>query len=113
MAQTYKPYPKETCPLLYTLNQIGQKWKIPILWHLADEKRPVRYNEFKKLMPSITGTMLTKSLRELEESGLIQRKAYDFFPLKVEYTLSQKGKSLVPILYELHNWGVHNSQEDF
>jgi DNA-binding HxlR family transcriptional regulator len=92
------------CPIVYALSFIGQKWKIPILWHLADEGT-LRYNELKRGIPAITNIMLTKSLQELEEHHLVVRHSYDTIPPKVEYSLSERGKTLIPILYELHAWG--------
>ena len=96
---------KEKCPIIYVLDQIGQKWKIPILWHLADENKPLRYNELKRSIPTITNIMLTKSLQELQQSGLVYRKQYDVIPPKVEYSLTDRGKTLIPILQAIHKWG--------
>lgn len=92
------------CPIIYSLSFIGQKWKIPILWHLADEGT-LRYNELKRGVYGITNIMLTKSLQELEEHHLIVRKQYDTVPPKVEYSLSERGKTLIPVLYALDAWG--------
>lgn len=103
---------KEKCPIIYVFDKIGQKWKIPILWYLAKEKRPLRYNEFKKRIPSITNIMLTKSLKELEASNLISRKEYDVVPPKVEYSLTKRGESLIPILYSIHEWGKEQIEID-
>lgn len=104
---------KETCPIIYALSIIGQKWKIPILWHLADEDKPLRYNELKRSIPTITNIMLTKSLQELEEHNLIIRKQYEVVPPKVEYSLSERGKTLIPILYNIHAWGADQIEIDF
>lgn len=103
---------KETCPVIYALSIIGQKWKIPILWHLAEEEKPLRYNELKRSIPTITNIMLTKSLQELEEHQLIIRKQYDVIPPKVEYSLSERGKTLIPLLHEFHNWGKEQIEID-
>ncbi len=103
---------KEKCPIIYVLDKIGQKWKIPILWHLADEKRPLRYNELKRSIPTITNIMLTKSLQELEQCNLVHRKQYDVIPPKVEYSLTERGKSLIPILYAIHQWGQEQIELD-
>ncbi|MBK5244883.1 MAG: winged helix-turn-helix transcriptional regulator [Eubacteriaceae bacterium] len=65
----------------------------------------VRFNELKRLVKGITGMMLTSSLKELEECGIVHRKAYNEIPLKVEYSLTDKGISLTPILFELGSWG--------
>jgi len=95
---------KERCPILYALDIVGQKWKLPILWHLFDQEA-TRYNELKRSVPGITNIMLTKSLRELEESGLVSRKQYDTVPPQVEYSLTERGRALMPALNELYHWG--------
>lgn len=92
------------CPITYALSIIGQKWKIPILWHLADEGT-LRYNELKRGVFRITNIMLTKSLQDLEEHGLVMRKQYDSIPPKVEYSLTERGKSMIPLLREFDSWG--------
>ena len=95
---------EEICPVLYSMSILGQRWKLPILWHLADEGA-LRYNELKRGIPLITNIMLTKSLRELERSYLIERKNYDSIPPRVEYSLSERGRTLIPILKQIHEWG--------
>ena len=92
------------CPIVYALSFIGQKWKIPILWHLADEGT-LRYNELKRGVHGITNIMLTKSLQEFEEHHLIHREKYDTIPPKVEYSLTERGQTLIPLLRELDAWG--------
>jgi DNA-binding HxlR family transcriptional regulator len=92
------------CPIVYAQSIIGQKWKIPILWHLADEGT-LRYNELKRGVYGITNIMLTKSLQELEAHGLIIRTSYDSIPPRVEYSLSERGRSLIPLLKEFDTWG--------
>ena len=99
------------CPIVYALGIIGQKWKIPILWHLADEGT-LRYNELKRGVYGITNIMLTKSLQELEEHQLIHREQFDFIPPRVEYSLTERGKTLIPLLRELDAWGKAQIQLD-
>ncbi|MBR1735925.1 MAG: helix-turn-helix transcriptional regulator [Firmicutes bacterium] len=99
-----KDITNKKCPILYALDIIGQKWKLPILWYLH-EKENTRYNELKRRIPGITNIMLTKSLRELEEKGLVIRTVYETIPPKVEYSLTQDGKDLLPTLNELYKWG--------
>ena len=99
------------CPIVYALSFIGQKWKIPILWHLADEG-PLRYNELKRGVHGITNIMLTKSLQELEEHHLIHREQYDTVPPKVEYSLTKRGQTLIPLLKELDAWGRYQIELD-
>jgi DNA-binding HxlR family transcriptional regulator len=86
-----------------TLEVIGGKWKCVILCHLTHGKK--RTSELKRLMPNITQKMLTQQLRELEEDGVINRIVYNQIPPKVEYELSEYGKSLESILDSLCAWG--------
>lgn len=92
------------CPVLHTLELIGGKWKLPILWHLADQET-VRYNALKRSVMGITNMMLNKCLKELEESGLVTRTAYEEVPPRVEYSLTPCGQSLLPALRHLYAWG--------
>lgn len=101
--------PDQICPVLYTMSILGQRWKLPILWHLADEGT-LRYNEIKRGIPLITNIMLTQSLRELEDAGLVVRHNFDTIPPHVEYSLSERGKTLIPILREIHEWGYEQMQ---
>lgn len=77
---------------------------MPIIWYLY-ENETTRFNELKRKIKGITNIMLTKSLRELEENNLVIRKQYNTIPSKVEYSLSQRGKDLLPVLNELNSWG--------
>ncbi|MBD0269374.1 MAG: winged helix-turn-helix transcriptional regulator [Cyanobacteria bacterium Co-bin8] len=86
-----------------TLKILGGKWKILILWHLKEETR--RFSELKRLIPEITEKMLSQQLRELASDGIISRKAYSELPPKVEYSFTAYGKTLVPVLQALCNWG--------
>lgn len=92
-----------TCPVDATINLIGGKYKSLILWHLVDGT--LRFGELKKLIPTATAKMLTQQLRELEENNLVTRKVYPVVPPKVEYNLSEFGKSLKPILNAMYCWG--------
>lgn len=92
------------CPILYALNLVGQKWKLPIMWHLAQHK-VVRYNEMKRCVKGITNMMLTKSLQELEACGLVTRCQHPVIPPRVEYSLTEHGEKLLPTLNELYLWG--------
>lgn len=91
------------CPIEATLSLIGGKYKCLILWHLINNT--LRYNQLKKLIPQATPKMLTQQLRELENDGLIIRTIYPVIPPKVEYTLSDFGKSITPILDSMCEWG--------
>ena len=106
-----KPLPKDKniyeteCPILYAMNLIGQKWKLPILWYLADaENQTLRYRELERKVVGITATMLTKCLRELEEDGFIKRTQYNTIPPTVEYSLADRGKTLIPALESVYQW---------
>ncbi len=92
-----------SCPLTSAMEIIGGKWKIVILGNLFTGVK--RFGELKHLMPGITQKMLTQQLRELEADGLLHREIYKEIPPKVEYSLTENGKSLEPILSELCNWG--------
>ena len=92
------------CPIIYALDIVGQKWKLPIMWYLF-ENETTRYNELKRKVKGITYMMLTKSLKELEEYKLVIRTQYDTVPPKVEYSLTERGKELLPTLNELYRWG--------
>lgn len=96
--------PKEVCPVLFAMSILGQRWKVPILWHLAEDGT-LRYNELKRGIPTITNIMLTQSLRALEKSRLINRRKLDTVPPHVEYSLTERGRSLIPLLKQIHNWG--------
>ncbi|MEL3973325.1 helix-turn-helix domain-containing protein [Rossellomorea oryzaecorticis] len=95
---------KLKCSIEYTLNKVGGKWKLVILWHLAYDGKQ-RYNEMRRLLPGITHKMLSQQLKELEGEGLIVRKQYNEVPPKVEYSISEKGLTLKPLLEEMHRWG--------
>ena len=102
---------EKVCPIVYALDMIGQKWKIPILWHLADEGT-LRYNELKRGIYGITNIMLTKSLQELEERGLVHREEYGMIPPKVEYSLTERGQTLIPLLKDFDKWGKEQVRLD-
>jgi DNA-binding HxlR family transcriptional regulator len=97
-----------TCPVETTLHLIGGKYKSVILWQLID--KTLRHGELQRLIPQATPKMLTQQLRELEGDGLVARKVYAVVPPKVEYSLTELGKSLQPILYAMYDWGATNMQ---
>jgi DNA-binding HxlR family transcriptional regulator len=90
-------------PVEAALERIGRKWKGVALYHLREVTK--RYNELKRDVGSVTQRMLTKQLRELESDGLIDRKVFPVVPPHVEYSLSEKGRTLKPILLVLRDWG--------
>ena len=92
------------CSMELTLDLIGGKWKSLILWHLAENT--LRFSELRKTLQQVTQKMLTQQLRELEDCGLVKRFIYTQVPPKVEYSLTDAGRSLLPILSSLCQWGV-------
>ncbi|EHI96750.1 transcriptional regulator, HxlR family [Clostridium sp. DL-VIII] len=99
------------CPVLYALDVVGQKWKLPIMWYLS-RKDSTRYNELKRKVNGVTNMMLTKSLKELEEHKLVIRTQYETIPPRVEYSLTERGKALLPTLKELYIWGEEQLEFD-
>lgn len=91
------------CPVEAALDVIGNKWKGIILFHLLSGLK--RFNELKRLIPDVSQRVLTLQLRELEKDNVIKRKVYPQVPPKVEYSLSELGLSLEPILVALREWG--------
>lgn len=89
-----------------TLKVLGGKWKILILWHLKDGTK--RFSELKRLMPEITEKMLIQQLRELERDGIVNRYIYSEVPPKVEYSFTEYGLTLKPVLQVLCNWGENH-----
>ncbi|MDR0137860.1 winged helix-turn-helix transcriptional regulator [Metabacillus idriensis] len=92
------------CEKELTLSIIGGKWKMLVLWHLGKEGTK-RFGELKALMPGITQRMLVNQLRELEDHLIVHREVYPVVPPKVEYSLTEYGKSLMPILEAMYDWG--------
>lgn len=94
---------KYSCPIEATIALIGGKYKSLILWHLMTDLK--RFNELRRLIPQATPKMLTQQLRELEKDNLIHRKVYPIVPPKVEYSLTEFGQSMIPILRSMCDWG--------
>lgn len=92
------------CPVATTVSIIGSKWKLLIIRNLLS--RPWRFNEFKKDLDGISQKVLTDSLRTMEEDGIITRTVYPEVPPRVEYALSELGKSMRPILSAMQEWGT-------
>jgi len=105
------------CSMEITIELIGGKWKVLILWHLGNNN-VMRFSELKRLHPQLTQKMLTQQLRELERDGLINRKIYTQVPPKVEYSLTPLGEKLKPVLSAMCQWGniyleAQNVKSDF
>lgn len=98
------------CPTSVAMELIGGKWKSVILFHLISDKK--RYNELRKEIPTLNERTLSLQLKQLEADGLISRKAYfEKPPLKVEYSLTKFGKSLITVLQSITEWGIIAAQE--
>lgn len=94
----------DSCPVGITLDMIGGKYKALILWHLSE--KTLRFSELKKMISGATPKMLTQQLRELESNALIHREVYPVIPPRVEYSLTELGKSLMPVLISMRDWGA-------
>lgn len=106
---------KEKCnpnfnPLEPVFNVLQGKWKNQILFEIIALKS-ARFGQLNRAIPKITNTMLSTTLRELEKDGLITRKQYNEIPPRVEYTITEKGKDLLPVYYEMYKWGIKYQQE--
>ena len=99
----------ENCPVEATLELIGGKYKALILWHLSNGT--LRFSELQKKIKQATAKMLTQQLREMESQNLIYRKVYPVIPPKVEYSLTDLGNSLLPILVAMRDWGAEYLRE--
>lgn len=112
--ESMKKYCKEQnlnfCPVETSIELISGKWKGRILWKLYNEKT-MRFGELRKSLGNITEKMLTAQLRELESVNLVNRKVYTEVPPKVEYSLTEFGESLTPILDKFAEWGVENKEK--
>ncbi len=98
------------CPLEATMDIIGGKYKGVIIGHLIG--RTLRYNELQKLIAHATPKMLIQQLKELERDGIVSRKLYPVVPPKTEYSLTRRGKTLIPAIIELNKWGLLYLKEE-
>lgn len=90
------------CSLGLTIDLIGGKWKLMILWYLIEG--PKRFTELRKSIPSITQKVLTEQLKELESSKIVSRKVYATVPTTVEYSMTKYGQTLIPIINDICSW---------
>lgn len=95
--------PKTKCPAEATLIVIGGSWKVPILWHLSKEVK--RFSQLRRDLPGVTPKMLTQQLREMERHSIVTRKVYPQVPPRVEYGLTPRGRSLLPVVAAMCKWG--------
>ncbi|WP_019003296.1 winged helix-turn-helix transcriptional regulator [Succinimonas amylolytica] len=104
-------YGENECPVETALRVVGGKYKVVIIYHLRD--RALRFSELQKLIPEATAKTLTKQLRELENDFLISRKVYAVIPPKTEYSLTPLGKTLLPVLNNICEWGGEYIRERY
>ncbi len=99
------------CPIRYSLDIIGGKWKLPIICLLAGET-PSRYGNIKRRLGNITDMMLAQSLKELEAQGMVIRTQYNEIPPKVEYSLTGEARKLIETLQLLAGWGITQMEKN-
>ena len=102
--------PDGNCPVTPLLVMLQGRWKSQLMYELCMYET-VRFGQLKKDLPEITNTMLSKTLRELEQDGLISRKQFNEIPPHVEYSLTEMGKDLLPVFYAIMNWGFKHEKE--
>ncbi len=105
-----KDYNPNNCPVVYSLNKIGDRWKLLILHQIKRGNN--RYSSLQKAIPDVSRQTLTNKLRELEDDGILDREVYAQVPLKVEYHITELGLSLNPIIAEMSKWGLQFVQPD-
>nr|WP_270941969.1 helix-turn-helix domain-containing protein [Romboutsia lituseburensis] len=93
-----------TCPMILFHKLVSGKWKILILWYLSSGC--LRFSEIKRKLPDVTQKMLTNQLRSLEEDGLVHREVFPVIPPKVEYSLTEMGQKMIPLLEQMYNYGI-------
>lgn len=96
-------------PVQLVMEQIGGVWKMPILWRLQDHT--MRYSELRKI-PHISDKMLTMQLRELEADGYVHREVYAVVPPKTEYSLTEKGRSILPLIHQIREYGKQMMEKE-
>ena len=98
-----------SCPITATMNVIGGKWKSVILWYLRGN--PLRFGELHKLMSKCSLKIFNSDLKDLEKDGIVKREVFAEVPPKVEYSLTDYGKSLLPVIFTLREWGIKRLME--
>jgi len=98
---------KLACPIQRTMAMIADKWKVIVIYNLG--KRTMRFGELQRALEGITPKVLTRQLRDLEGDGLVARRVHAEIPPRVEYSLTNLGRELLPILDQLHEWATRNS----
>lgn len=101
-------FPK--CPIRNVLSRIGDRWSLLVLLTLQDNEHPMRFRDLCKAIPDVSQKMLTSTLRELEADDLVSRTVYPEVPSRVEYELTERGQSLIPLLNQLVDWSLENME---
>lgn len=101
----------DSCPMRRTLELLSGKWRTHIIYELC-KKPSCRFGELKKSVSGITNTMLTNTLRDLEQVGIVHREQFNEIPPHVEYSLTEKGRDLLPVFTELAKWGENHLNDD-
>ncbi len=96
----------QLCPVVYAVSKLGGKWKLIVVHNLIDG--PLRFGELRRAIPDITQRMLTLTLRELEEDGIVNRHVFEVVPPHVEYSLTEVGQGLESVMSSLGDWGRAN-----
>lgn len=96
--------PTENCPVAKTLELLSGKWTSRIIFELQKSEK-IRFGQLKRNLEEITNTMLSSTLKTLEDAGLVKRQQFDEMPVRVEYSLTQAGREMLPIYYEMAKWG--------
>jgi DNA-binding HxlR family transcriptional regulator len=100
---------KKICPVEYSLDILGGKWNLPII-HVLVKRGTVRFKELERELKGITPKMLTSQLKRLEQDGLVKRAVFATVPPTVEYSLTEVGQSINPMIQELEKWGLYHQQ---
>ena len=99
------------CPIRNILARIGGKWTLAVLYTLGESQEPMRFRDIEQKNPDCSQKMLTQTLRGLEADGLVSRKVYAEMPPRVEYALTDRGRSFLPVLRQLLDWAYNNLHE--
>ncbi|MGX7668845.1 winged helix-turn-helix transcriptional regulator [Flavobacterium pedocola] len=106
-----KDFNPNSCPVTHFMNLVGGKWKVLVLYGI--EMGHNRFSMLQKVIPSISKQMLINQLRELEEDKIIERTVFPEVPPRVEYTISEYGKSLLPVITTIKEWGVKDMEKSY
>lgn len=101
---------KKICPLQHSLEILGGKWRLAIIYHLSTQS-PKRFKELERAIKGITPSMLTSHLKELEKNGLVKREAFATVPPTVEYSLTKMGHSIIPLAGQIREWGIQHLKD--